>query len=74
MERYALHPQSDFLKQVAELCNPGRAACDPGTWLSKRCAPSVKDLVVLADIKAIATKIHLNSNCTEIKAERFVEI
>jgi hypothetical protein len=33
-----------------------------------------KDLVVPADIKAIVRNIHLISNCTEIKAERFLEI
>jgi hypothetical protein len=54
--------------------NPGRAVCDPGTWLAKHCATSVKDIVVPADIKTIAKNFHLISNCAEMKAERFVEI
>jgi hypothetical protein len=54
--------------------NPGRAVCDPGTWLAKHCDTSVKDIVVPADIKTIAKNSHLNSNCTEMRAERFVDI
>jgi hypothetical protein len=40
----------------------------------KHCETSVKDLVAPADIKTISKNSHLISNCTEIKAERFVKI
>jgi hypothetical protein len=40
----------------------------------KHCATSVKYLVVPANMKTIAQNIHLILNCTEIKAQRFVDI
>jgi len=40
----------------------------------KYCAISVKDISVPADINTTAKNIHLISNCTQIKAGRFVEI
>jgi hypothetical protein len=40
----------------------------------KHCATSVKYLVVPANMKTIAQNIHLILICTEIKAQRFVDI
>ena len=44
------------------------------TIFSKHWAISVKDIDVPADINTTAKDIYLISNCTQIKARRFVEI
>ena len=58
-----------------ELCNPSELhEISTAIFSKKHCAISVNDVGIPADINTTTKNIHLISNCTEIKAERFAKI